>query len=106
MYDSMVFWKGSASRVNEGLKKLTYNMAKYDALKENITIRVKGFGWEWANHAWRKEKRPYTVKELAYWLKIIIAKDKLTSIKKTMTLEPPTTVHRRKENSILGTQWD
>ena len=46
MYDSMAFWKGSASRVYEGLKELTSKMAKYDALKANIMIRVKGFGWE------------------------------------------------------------
>ena len=38
MYDSMACWKGSASRVNEGLKKLTSKTAKYDALKENIMI--------------------------------------------------------------------
>ena len=44
------------------------------------------------------------MKELSYWLKIIIAKEKLTSIKKTMPLEPPTTVLKWKENSILGTQ--
>ena len=79
MYDSMDCWKGSASCVNEGLKKLTSKMAKYDALKEKIMIRVKGFGWEWANHAWTKDKRPYTVKGLADWLKIIIAKEKLNS---------------------------
>ena len=47
MYDSMACWKGSASRINEGLKKLTSKTAKYDALKEHIIIRVKGFGWEW-----------------------------------------------------------
>ena len=46
MYDSMACWTGSASCVNEGLKKLKSKMAKYDALKENIMIRVKGFGWE------------------------------------------------------------
>ena len=78
MYYSMACWKGSASRVNEGLKKLTSKMAKYDALKENIMIRVKGFGWEWAKYAWTKYKRLHTVKELSDWLDIIIAKEKLT----------------------------
>ena len=46
------------------------------------------------------------MKELSDWLKIIISKEKLTSIKKTMPLEPPTTVPKQKENSILGTQCD
>ena len=85
---------------------LTSKTAKYDALKENIMIRVKGFGWEWAKHAWTKYKSPYTVKELSDWLKIIIDKENLTSIKKTMPLEPPTLVPKQKDNSILGTQCD
>ena len=59
-----------------------------------------------AKHAWIKDKIPYTVKELADWLKIIISKENLTSIKKTMPLEPSTTVNKRKENYILGTQCD
>ena len=67
---------------------------------------MKGFGWEWEKHAWTKYKRPYTAKELADWLKIIIVKEKLTSIKNTMPLEPQTTVPKWKENSILVTQCD
>ena len=59
-----------------------------------------------AKHAWTKDKRPYKVKELADLLKIIIAKEKLTSIKKKIPLEPPTAVPKQKENSILGTQCD
>ena len=46
------------------------------------------------------------MKELADWLKIIIYKDNLTSIKKIIPLEHPTTVPKRKENYILGTQCD
>ena len=46
------------------------------------------------------------MKEIVDWLKIIIAKEKLTSIKKTIPLEPPTTVPKREENSILGTHCD
>ena len=69
-------------------------------------ILVKGFSWEWAKHAWIKDNSSYTVKEISDWLKIIIAKEKLTSIMKTMPLEPPTAVPKRKENFILGTQCD
>ena len=69
-------------------------------------IRVKGFGWEWAKHAWTKNKRKYSVKELAKWLKFIIAEEKKARIKKTIPLDPPTAVPKRKENSILGTQCE
>ena len=36
------------------LKKLTLDTARYDALKENIMIQVKGLGWDWCKHAWSK----------------------------------------------------
>mmetsp|Transcript_29604 Transcript_29604/g.62781 ORF Transcript_29604/g.62781 Transcript_29604/m.62781 type:complete len:567 (+) Transcript_29604:520-2220(+) len=106
MYDSMACWKGSTARVSTGLKKLTSETARYEALKENIMVRVKGFGWEWAKHAWTKDKRKYTVKELATWLQFIIKEEKKTSIKDTMPTEPPTTTPKRKETSILGTQCE
>ena len=106
MYDSLACWKGSVKRVDEGLKRLTSETARYEALKENIMMRVKGFGWEWAKHAWTKNKRKYSVKELAKWLKFIITEEKKASIKKTTPSEPPTVVPVRKENSILGTQCE
>ncbi len=84
MYDSDDNWKGSVIHVTKGLKQLTSETARYDALKENIMIRVKGFGWEWARHAWTKNKRKYTVTELAKWLKFIIIEEKKNAIKKTM----------------------
>ena len=106
MYNSDACWKGSVIRVTKGLKQLTSETARYDALKENIMIRVKGFGWEWARHAWTKNKRKYTVTELAKWLKFIITEEKKNAIRKTMPTGPPTSVPKRKENSILGTQCD
>ena len=62
MYNLMACWKGSVKRVDEGLNRLISEAAQYDALKENIMIIVKGFGWEWAKNSWKKNKRKYTVK--------------------------------------------
>ena len=106
MYDLDACWKGSVTRVTKGLKRLTSETAKYNALKENIMIRVKGFGWEWARHTWTKNKRKYTVNELAKWLKFIMTEEKKAEINATMPTGPPTSVPKRKENSILGTQCD
>jgi hypothetical protein len=62
--------------VSRELKKLKSESAKYNAVKENIMIRVKGFGWEWCKHAWSKDGRKYTVFELAKHLQMIIKKEK------------------------------
>ena len=51
MYDSAACLKGDVRVVHCELKKLTSDTARYDALKENITIQVKGLGWDWCKHA-------------------------------------------------------
>ena len=106
MYYSDACWKGSVSRVKQGLKRLATKTGKYEALKENIMMRVKGFGWEWAKHAWSKNNRQYTIKELAEWLEFIISEEKKVKIKNSIPEGPPTSVPKRKENSILGTLSD
>ena len=104
MYYSEACWKGSVTRVTQGLKKLTSETAKYHALKENIMIRVKGFGWDWAMHAWSKNGKKYTTKVLSDWLKFIITEEKKVSVSTTIPTGPPTSVPKRKEGAILGTQ--
>jgi hypothetical protein len=47
MYSSAACWKDNVRIANSELKKITSKTARYDALKENIMIRVKGFGWDW-----------------------------------------------------------
>ncbi len=54
MYDSAACWKGNVRVIDHQLKKLTSDTAQYDALKENIMMRVKGLGWDWCKHAWSK----------------------------------------------------
>ena len=52
MYDSDACVKGDSKLVTSMLRKLSSKAAKYRFLKSNINIRVKGFGWTWAHHAW------------------------------------------------------
>ena len=46
MWDSPACWKDDSKIVTKELKKLKSESAKYHAIKENINIRYKGFGWE------------------------------------------------------------
>ena len=99
MYHSMACWK-SVRDVNDGLKKLQTKKDKYESIKENIRIRVKGFGWEQFNQAWSKNGKPYSVEFLADKLKSIIKKEK----KLTIPNEPPIKTPMRKKLPILGSQ--
>jgi len=69
MYFSAVCWKTDPKIVATELKKLTSDNMRYSALKENIMIRVKVMSWEWCRHAWSKDGRKYSVKELAQHLR-------------------------------------
>jgi len=44
-------------------------------LKENITIRVRGFNKAWAHHAWSKDGQLYTVDDLKKHLEFVIRKE-------------------------------
>jgi hypothetical protein len=72
MYFSAACWKTDPKIVATELKKLTPENMRYSALKENIMIRVKGVSWEWCHHAWSKDGRKYSVKELVQHLRWII----------------------------------
>ena len=87
--------------VEEILKRLPSDAQRYVFLKENITIYVKGFGWDEYKHAWSKNGRKYTVKELAAHLKFIIkdVKTKRLEIPK----EPKVEIPQRVSTAILGT---
>ena len=85
--------------MNEILNKLTSDTAKYNFLKENIKIRVKGSGWEWCHHAWSKGNRKYTIKELADHLRSIIRREKNEDIPD----EPTPEIQKRINTAILGT---
>ena len=76
MYKSMACWK-SARDVNVGLKSLVTKKDKYESIKENFRIRVKGFGWNQFNQSWSENGRPHSVEYLAKKLKDIIKNKKI-----------------------------
>lgn len=100
MWNSPACWKNDPKVVSRELKKLKSESAKYNAVKENIMIRVKGFGWEWCKHAWSKDGRKYTVFELAKHLQMIIKKEKSLEVPN----EPPINMPDRMKLPVLGTQ--
>jgi hypothetical protein len=100
MYNSYACWKNDPKVVTKELAKLSSDRAKYRAIKENIMIRVKGFGWDWCKHPWSKDNRKYSVFELARHLQFIIKKEKSMDI----PTEPPFNVPQRLELGVLGTQ--
>ena len=82
------------------LKKLTSENMRYSALKENIMIRVKGMNWEWCRHAWSKDGKKYSVKELAQHLRCINKEEKKYDISPGPSINVPTRTHL----PTLGTQ--
>jgi hypothetical protein len=102
MYFSDACWKDDQRVVARNLGKLTSDASKYNALKENIMIRVKGFGWEWCKHAWSKNGRKYTINELANHLRHIIEKEKDHEI----PMEPVLNIPSRMKLPTLGTETE
>ena len=102
MHFSPACWKDVRKIVAKHLKKISSDTAKYNALKENIMIRVKGFSWDWCKHPWSKDGRKYTIKELADHLRWIITEEKKHSISD----EPSLNVPQRINLPVLGTQTE
>ena len=99
MYESEACIKRDPKNVTATLKKLKTKKAKYDALKTNITIRVKGFGWKWAHTPWSKGKKNLTIKELGQKLRTIIIKENKLDI----PMLPDMNASKRCVSGILGT---
>ena len=104
MYDSDACLKDDPKNVRKLLKKLKSKKAKLDALKTNILIRVKGFGWEWCHHAWSKNGRVYTINELAKHVEMIIREEKNRKLK--IPNKPKPNVPKRKKTGFLETPVD
>ena len=103
-YNSDACLKGSPKVVDRLLKRLKSDTAKYNALKTNISIRVKGFDWEWARHAWSKNGINYSVDCLARHLKWIIKEEKRRRLAIPTVPEPK--VAKRQDGGVLGTLTD
>ena len=104
MYYSDACLKDDPRNVKKLLKKLKTKKAKYDALKSNILIRVKGFNWEWCAHPWSKNGHVYSVHELAKHVEWIIREEKKRKLK--IPKKPTPNVPKRKNTGVLGTPVD
>ena len=104
MYNSDWCVKDNPRNIKKLLKQITSKTAKYDTLKTNITLCIKGFGWEWCRRAWSKNWRQYTVKELTEHLEWIICETKKRTLSVPTKSKP--NVPTRVAMGILGTQTD
>ena len=100
MYHSDACIKDDPKNVTAVLNKLKSKTAKMRALKTNISIRVKGFGWQWAHTSWSKDGEEYSVSYLANHLCKIIRKENNMSI----PTKPKVNVPKRKKVGVLGTE--
>jgi hypothetical protein len=93
LYSSPACWKGDATIVSRNIAQLTTQKSKYAALKTNILIRVKGFGWHWCRHPWSKNGRKYTVEELSAHLEYILREEKNYAIPRDPVVHVPMRVN-------------
>jgi len=99
MFASPACWM-TTKVVDRELKKLKSKAAKLNALKENIRIRVIGFGWKDLSTPWSKNGVAYTPAELASHLKMMLSKQRSRQIPE----KPPVLLPQRKSVPLLGTQ--
>ncbi len=93
---------GNLSDATRWLKDIKGNKRKWETLKENISIRVKGFGWDQFGIAWTQNRQDFSIKELAKHLRDVL-KFKLLA---TIPTEPAETMKMRKFVPALGTMTD
>jgi hypothetical protein len=100
MYHSDACWK-TATQARKQFSKLTSITAKKKAVKEQIKVRVVGFGWKDLHHAWSKQGVDYTPEFLRdYLIETIIPEQRKRGIPNAPTVNIPTRGDRNK----LGTK--
>ena len=100
IYHSERGWKrlSQALRVMNGLSS---ESARLRAVKEQITIRVNGFGWEEAAHAWSKSGVAYSSSELMkHFVEVVLPMEEKLGI----PIEPPLKFQDNTTKYTLGTQ--
>jgi hypothetical protein len=99
LYDSEYCMKGDPKVVAQKLKQLTLESAKRDALKNNIYIRTKGFGWMEFHITMIHNRQNRSPCQLADHLHMIIRKEQHMEIPD----KPPVYLPQRCPLPILGT---
>ena len=87
------------NQVDRGLEKIHSVSVKLNALKEQIRIRVLGFGWYDIHTTWLYTLAVKSPKSLAVHLKTIIKEETSHPI----TNEPPSNLPSQKHVTTLGT---
>jgi hypothetical protein len=100
MFNSSACWKTKSIAQTE-FRKLQSKTAKLDAVKEQIRIRVLGFGWKDLHHPWSEDGTDYSPEELfTHLVDTIIPEQSSRGIPDMPTLDLPS----RKETKQLGTR--
>ena len=100
MYSSDACWKEDVNLVQANLDRLESKIAKLDALKENIRMRVKGCGLSEAHITWSHKHEQRSVTKSSSHLEWIIGWEKNQDIPD----EPHIKVPQQKNDATLGTQ--
>ena len=98
MYRSDACWK-NVRTMKTMLGRLNSESAKLEALKENIRMRVIGFGWTQFAITWSSKGKKRSVVELTHHMKMIIKEEK----KLTPPTDPAIQLPTRDELPVLGT---
>ena len=104
MHASEACAKEDKQGVKRMLKKLKSKTAKHNALKAKITLRVKGFGWDWCKHAWSTGNKPHSVEVLAKHLEWIVSEERIRKL--NIPTKPTPNVPQRKKIGQVGTATD
>lgn len=100
MYHSRACWR-TATEVRRAFSELTSETARKEAVKEQIRLRVVGFGWKDLHHPWSKDGIAYSAEYLRdYLIKSIIPEQK----KRDVPEVPPVTLPSRAIRCQLGTR--
>ena len=100
MWDSETCMK-TVSNVTSGLKNLKWKKDKLQALKDNIQIRYRGFGWDDWQTYWSHGGVQLSIPELTKVLKDLMKEEKKK--KRAIPDKPDVPIPQRKDTAILGT---
>jgi hypothetical protein len=101
-YQSDHCWKNRKQAIDE-YNKLDSEAKCLKAMKEQISIRKKGFGWDDAGHKWSENGYVYSSRELLdHFLNIVLPIQQ--SGDRPIPTEPPVTLSAVNDSLSLGTE--
>ena len=98
----------TCAQIDNKLRQIISIRGRKEATKDQIIIRVLGFGWDNWNHPWYAAGHEFTGEELAEHIKKLMKREKKRNISAKARVDIPT----RKKLAVLGTisldiiRWD